>query len=85
MRVGLECSLHKRARKWGGASMGSRSHNFYSDSDLNFLKSIIFIMALNACMLNTIPAFVQVTIGKVTASLECSLHTRAMCKKCTVL
>ena len=84
MRVGLECCLHKRARKWGGASMGSRSRNFYSDSDLNFLKSIIYIMASNACMLNTIPAFVQVTIGKVTASLECSLHTRAMCKKCTV-
>ena len=84
MRVGLECSLHKRARKWGGASMGSRSRNFYSDSDLNFLKSIIYIMASNACMLNTIPAFVQVTIGKVTASLECSLHTGAMCEKCTV-
>ena len=40
MRVGLECCLHKRARKWGWASMGSRSRNFYSDSDLYLLNPL---------------------------------------------
>ena len=63
------------ARKWGGASMGNRIHSFEP------FKSIT---PLNACTLNKIPAFVQVTIGKVTASLELSLHTRAMCTQCIV-
>ena len=65
----------QHARKWGGASMGNRIHSF---------EPFKLITPLNACTLNKIPAFVQVTIGKVTAGLELSLHTRAMCEQCIV-
>ena len=73
MRVGLECSLLKRAREkaellWGigvAASIRTQIVPFKS------------ITSSNACALNTIPAFVQVANGKVTASFEWSLHTKA--------
>ena len=34
-------------------------------------------------VLNTIPVFTEVTIGRLTASLEWSLHARVRCTQCT--
>ena len=44
MRVGLEYSLHTRAVKWDGVSMGNRSRSFNLDSDLNFFLKINYII-----------------------------------------